>query len=161
MAEQWHSSLSSPSTVPVVGWSGIKYTTTRPWSSGNVLSCSSDESCFTNWQTDGWILVWRMPGERCFWIPSANCEVCWKRIMLMGCFMVWARPLYNFLRGIYSKIYFRQQSASNFIATVWGGRPFPVLTWQSLCAQIQVHKEIIFPVLCWRMSLAWTEPWPL
>lgn len=37
MAEQPHASLTSPSTMPSIGWSVIKHAATGLWSSGNVL----------------------------------------------------------------------------------------------------------------------------
>ena len=38
MAEQPHTSLRSPCTMPSAGWSGVKLTAIGLWSSGNVLS---------------------------------------------------------------------------------------------------------------------------
>ncbi len=36
MAEQLHASLTSPSVIPNVGWSGVKLAATGLWSSGNI-----------------------------------------------------------------------------------------------------------------------------
>ncbi len=36
MAEQLHASLTSPSAMPNVGWSGVKHAATGLWSSGNI-----------------------------------------------------------------------------------------------------------------------------
>ncbi len=37
MAKQLHASLTSPSTMPSVGWSGVKENDTVLWSSGNLF----------------------------------------------------------------------------------------------------------------------------
>ena len=38
MAEQPHTSLTSPCTMPSVSWSGVKLAAVGLWSSGNILS---------------------------------------------------------------------------------------------------------------------------
>ena len=38
MAEQPHTSLTSPCTMPSVGWSGVKLAAIGFWSSGNAYS---------------------------------------------------------------------------------------------------------------------------
>jgi hypothetical protein len=75
MAEQLHTSLSSPWAMPSVGW--------------------SDESRFAIWQSEGTNLgladARRMLPTR---MRSANCKVWWRRNNGLGLFfMVWSRLL--------------------------------------------------------------------
>ncbi len=51
MAELLHASLTSPSTIPSVGWSDVKHATTKLWSSGNLFSRVANHVTFC--QSDG------------------------------------------------------------------------------------------------------------
>lgn len=76
MAEQLHGSLTSPSAVQSVVWSGVKNGTTGPWSSGNMLHHLANL---------GLVDARRMPA---MWLHTAYCKI-WSRDV----FRVWFRLL--------------------------------------------------------------------
>ncbi len=57
MAEQLHASLTSPSAIPNVGWSGVKHAATGLWSSGNICC----------WETNHASLFGSLMGEAVTW----------------------------------------------------------------------------------------------
>ncbi len=89
MAEQLHASLTS-STMPGVGWSGIKHT---------LLDSGAVEMYWVNWQITllfGCLMGDLVDSRRTLpaWLHCAKCKVWWWRDNGMGLFFRgWARPL--------------------------------------------------------------------
>lgn len=112
MAEQVHASLTSPSTVPSVGWSGLQHTPTGVWSSENVFCGVMNHVSLSVW----WMSVGLMDVRRTIpaWLRYANCYIWWRKVNDMGLFFMLNVLAYQDIWQLY---------ASNFVGTIWGG-PF-------------------------------------
>ena len=77
MAEQLHTSLRSPCTMPSGGWSGVKLTAIGLWSSGNAFSGVMNHASPSGSPTNLGLADARrtLPSPK----HSANCKVWWRR----------------------------------------------------------------------------------
>ena len=140
IAELLHPSHTSASAMQSIRCSGVK--------------------CFSIWQSDGKVWVWRLPEERylsdCI-VPSVKFGG--GEIMVWGCFSGAGRgPLVPKVKGTLNASAFQEMLDNSLLTTIWGW-PLPLPTWLCTSAQSKVHIGIDERDWCGWTWLACTESW--